>query len=337
MNWGMIGHHWAVETLRLSILRDALRHAYLFTGEDQLGKRTLARRFAQAVECLSPPRKGEFCGRCRACERIEAGSYPDLHYVAAPDPGGSLGIDQIRALQMRLALAPYEGDWRVALLDRFQEATLSAQNALLKTLEEPPDRVLILVCARDEAELLPTVISRCEHISLRPLPVDELRDALGGFGESEARADLIARLSGGRPGRALDFHAAPEILELRNDRLNEHFQLLSDTRTERIRYVNTFVRGLSDAASPSAARAEAANLVSLWVGIWRDVMLRLYGQGNSICNVDRDAELATMQAAVDIDQVEGALLAMERTLDALHKNANTRLALETLMLDLPRI
>jgi DNA polymerase-3 subunit delta' len=333
----MIGHHWAVEILRLSIERGALRHAYLFTGEDQLGKRTLARRFAQAVECMRPPGPGGFCGRCRACERIEDGSYPDLHYVSAPDPGGSLGIDQIRALQSRLALAPFEGDWCVALLDRFQEATLSAQNALLKTLEEPPDRVLILVCARNEGDLLPTVTSRCEHVSLRPLPVDELRAALSDLGESEAQADLIARLSGGRPGRALEFLANPELLKVRDEQVNEHFQLLSDTRTERIRYVNAFMRGLPGGASPSAARAEAANLVSLWVSIWRDVMLRFYGQRKSICNMDRDSELGRLQGAVDIGQVEAALHAMERTLDALGKNANTRLALETLMLDLPRV
>lgn len=337
MNWGLIGHEWAVEMLRISVDRGTVRHAYLFSGNEQLGKRTLASRFARAMECLSPPGKGEFCGQCRACRGIENGTYPDLHLVEAPTVGGSLGIDQIRALQSRLVLAPYEGAWRIALLDRFQEATLSAQNALLKTLEEPPDRVVILVCARDAAELLPTVVSRCEHIPLRALPVGELRTALLDLGEPQSRADLLARLAGGRPGRALDFRADPNLLETRAERLAEHFQLLSDTRSERFQYVNSFVRGSSGGDVASLARAEAMDLVSLWMGVWRDVLLRSYGQDGAVCNVDRTGELSSMQKAVDVGQIVGTLHAMEGTLDALDKNANTRLALETLMLDIPRI
>jgi len=195
----MLGHQWAVSLLREHIARNRLRHAYLFTGPQGVGRRTLALRLSQAVNCLQPPEPGEPCGDCRACTLIGRMQHPDLAVVQAAQSGGTLKVDQIRELQGSLSLAPYEAQYRVALLLRFEEAHISAQNAFLKTLEEPPPRVILLVTAESPERLLPTVVSRCEVIRLRSLPVEEVCEGMQArWGLAADQARLLAHLSGGR-------------------------------------------------------------------------------------------------------------------------------------------
>src|SRR4030065_2089299 len=140
MDWGMIGHEWAVKLLAEHVALGHDRHAYLFTGPSGVGRRTLALRFAQGLNCQHPPVPGQPCRTCSACKRIEQMHHPDLMVVEAEREGETLKIDQIRELQHTLSLAPYEARYRLALLLRFEEAHPSAANAMLKTLEDPPSR-----------------------------------------------------------------------------------------------------------------------------------------------------------------------------------------------------
>src|SRR5512139_3624059 len=231
MNWDLLGHQWAVGLLREHVARQSLRHAYLITGPQGVGRRTLALRLSQAINCLQPPGPGELCGTCRACTLIGRMQHPDLAVVQAAQSGGTLKVDQIRELQSSLSLAPYEAQYRMAVLLRFEEAHVSAQNAFLKTLEEPPPRVILLLTAESPERLLPTVVSRCEVIRLRPLPVEEVNMGLQErWGLPQDQALLLAHLSGGRPGYALRLLQSPEMLDARRLRLDDHQRLLAWSR-----------------------------------------------------------------------------------------------------------
>ena len=137
-DWNVLGHEWASEMLRQHITRDAIRHAYLFAGPPGVGRRTLALRFSQALNCTQPIAPGVPCGACRDCKEIEAMRHPDLMVVQAETEGGILKVERIREARRTLMLKPYQSRYRVALFLRFQEANDSAANALLKTLEEAP-------------------------------------------------------------------------------------------------------------------------------------------------------------------------------------------------------
>jgi len=161
MDWKIHGHDWAVQMLSKHASGHNLRHAYLFIGPQGVGRRTLALRFAQALNCTAPPEVGQFCDECRPCLQIRAMQHPDLSLLVPEEGHKDVLIDQIRSLQHTLALAPYSAAYRIALLLDFQRTTKQGMNALLKTLEEPQDKVVLLLTANALESLLPTIVSRC--------------------------------------------------------------------------------------------------------------------------------------------------------------------------------
>lgn len=328
-NWNLIGHQWAVDLLKAQINGGRLRHAYLFTGPQGVGRRTLATRLAQALNCQEPPEAGEFCGQCRACRGFAKMAHTDLHLVALQADDREIKVEAVRELGRMLALTPYEARYQVALLLNFEQASESAANALLKTLEEPPGSVVLLLTA-ESAEALPaTIASRCEVLRLRPVPVDELAAGLEtqhGLPAEEAR--LLASLSAGRPGYALRLHAEPEALAQRAEWLDAAQNLLGAGQVERF----AFAQGVSE------DREQLAQLLQVWLSFWRDVLLGTGGGEGAPANLDRQAQVGEIAQKLDLAQARAAVADIRRTLGLLAEtNVNARLALEGLLLELPRL
>src|ERR1041385_4629726 len=220
-NWSLVGHEWAVDMLKKHIIHGTTRHAYLFAGPPGIGRRTLALRFAQALNCQTPVGEGIPCGECRDCKQIAAMQHADLTVVQADSEGGTLKVDQIREARRLLVLKPYLARYRVVLFLRFQEANDNAANALLKTLEEAPSYAVLILTADNPEQLLPTIVSRCEVLRLRPLQVDQVQKELESRSVEGDRAKLIAHISGGRFGYAQRLIGDASLLEWREERLND--------------------------------------------------------------------------------------------------------------------
>ncbi|TET31216.1 MAG: DNA polymerase III subunit delta' [Anaerolineales bacterium] len=339
MNWELIGHEWAVNLLSRHIASDQVRHAYLITGPDGVGKRTLAMRFAQAVNCTDSKNAGDFCGQCRACQFIQRKQFPDLHLVEAEDVGGILKVEQIRELQHQLALSPYEGKKRVALLLRFHEANDNAANALLKTLEEPAPKVIMLLTAQSKETLLPTIPSRCEILQLRDVSRDQIEEALVERGEGHEKAALLARLAAGRPGWAFRYASNPELLDERTEHLEDLINLLKTDRLERFKHVERLTRDWERERKRGGEhpRLRALGALEHWVSLWRDAMMLAYDATAEQRNIDRTQDIQVLVRALPPEQISEILGKFEQSKRDLQKNANVRLVMETLMLDLPRI
>ncbi len=321
--WPIIGHEWALDLLAQVNRGGRLRHAYLFTGPAQVGKTTLARAFAQALSCEQQTEAP--CGACRACKRISDGRYPDVQLIAAVK--NVIQIDQVRVLQTDAALAPLEGKYKVFIIREIERATAPAANALLKTLEEPPPQVILLLTSTRRDQVLPTILSRCQIVPLRPLPLAQVAEALQTrWGVEEERATLLARLSGGRLGWAVDAHTDPTLWEERARTLDE---LLAQT-------VEGYVGRLAYAEKLSRHGDDVETTLGLWATWWRDVLLIQRGVGDAIINLDRRVQLAQQAGLYRPEQVEAALVDLTQTVHHLKANVNARLALDVLMLRLPR-
>ena len=320
-DWGVVGHDWAVALLRSSLSAGRVAHAYLFSGPPQIGKRTLALALAQALNCAQPDAP---CGRCPSCLKIARGVHPDVRLITGEGTGGNIKIEQVRALQHEAVLAPYEGRYRVFIVRQMEQATLEAANSLLKTLEEPPAQLILVLTAIHSESLPQTIVSRCQHLGLRPVATPVVEEMLRDKGVTPVQAQLLARLSGGRLGWALQAAADEDLLRQRQQGLDRLARLLTAGRVERLAFAH------EASADPAAAR----QLVELWTCWWRD--LALFGQGaEGLVNADQAEQFKLVSDQLTLAHALGILRALQATAAQLEANVNPRLALEGLFLQLP--
>lgn len=318
----VIGHEYAVDLLKRSLESNRLAHAYLFVGPPRIGKTTLALFLAQAVNCLHPESKP--CGTCIACRKIQQSLHPDVRVI--DEEGGSIKINQIRELQSEATLSPFEGRQRVYILCDFQNATIEAANCLLKTLEEPPPRVMLILTATQAELLLPTIVSRCQVLNLRPLALDQVEQALQVYWGVEPRqARLLARLSGGRMGWAIEASRNETLLLDREKYLLVLEQALGGKRIERMRLAQQL----------SQSPEDLPGILDLWQNWWRDLLLAKSGNAQLMTNVDREQTVLHEAQLYALDEIWACLRATERTAEYIEQNVNPRLALEVLLLSLP--
>lgn len=326
-NWNLNGHEWAVDMLQKHIVHGTTRHAYLFSGPPGLGRRTLALRFAQALNCPTPLEVGIPCRQCRDCKQIDAMQHADLAVVQADSEGGILKVDQIREARRTLILKPYMSKYRVALFLRFHEANDNAANALLKTLEEAPSYAVLILTADNPEQLLPTIVSRCEVLRLRPLSVEKVQRELRVRGLEAGRAKLIAHISSGRMGYALRLIENDSLLERREERLNDLLALMPASRVEKFKYADQL----------SKDKESMRQAILFWLSYWRDVMLRAAQAGIPLVNVDRNLEIEDIAGRMDISSARRVVGGLEEALEMLERNINPRLLAEVLLLDMPKV
>lgn len=325
-NWPVYGHDWAVEQLAKSIAFGRVRHAYLITGTESIGKNTLAHAFALALNCTHPDEAARPCHQCRSCRLVLSGNHPDMLYSEQDPTTGALRIDAIRAVMRGLAMKPFEARYRIAMFDAFDQAQPRAQDALLKTLEEPPpSAILILIASRIEA-LLPTITSRSQIVNLRPVSLPLVRDILVERYEADAEhADLLARLSGGRIGWAISALHDPAMLEQREAALDMLEACIEHNRAGRFELAQELGKD----------KLALGPVLELWQTYWRDLLLLTRASRVPPANSDRLVNLQRFAIHLTADDVAKALRATRTLLDMLRYNINLRLAVEVMLLDYP--
>ncbi|MBI1276623.1 MAG: DNA polymerase III subunit delta' [Anaerolineaceae bacterium] len=325
-HWPIYGHDWAVEHLRKSIAHSRIRHAYLIVGSESIGKETLARALAMTLNCTHDDENARPCGQCSSCKRIASGNHPDIIYSELDASTGALKIEEIRSVTGKIALKPYEARYRIAILRDFDHARPQAQDALLKTLEEPPPQALMILLAPSTESVLPTIASRSQIIHLRPVPTEIVHNVL--LNEKQVPQDhagLLARLSGGRMGWVMQALAEPSMLEQRAEALNLLENLIPMNRAKRFEIAEDL----------SKDKLALYPLLELWQSYWRDVLLLCQGVGDSPANIDRQAALQQIASQTTPDEALTAIQATRNLLSNLSTNLNLRLAIEVMFLDYP--
>jgi len=333
--WQVVGQPKAVELLRRSVEAGRLSHAYLFVGRRHVGKMTLALELARAVNCEAEERP---CGQCSSCARILAGNHADIQVVAKlaaeNSNNGSLkkeiGIGQIRELGRAASLRPYEGRYRVFIIDGAEYLNQESANCLLKTLEEPPPNVILALLASSDSALLPTITSRCQRVGLLPVPAPLIEQELVSRRGVEAeQARVLSRVCRGAIGWAISAATSGSLLEERRHSLDELIGLINSDLDGRFAYAAQL------AAQFGRSRDSIFVALERWLGWWRDVLLVREGAAEFVADVDYLDMLQRQATSFTLAEIRGAMEAIKRAAEELERNANPRLVLEVLMLDLP--
>jgi len=343
--------------------------AILIAGPPRAGKTTLALDLAAGLLCLADDPGLRPCRECAACRKLEHGNHPDVHRLAPSGAGSQIRIDQARSLITELALLPLEGRVRVAIIASAQRLNPDAQNALLKTLEEPPAGAVLILCADDETLLLDTVRSRCARIRVGAVAAPIIAELLVERGVADASAAAgIARLSDGRPGLALALAASPDVLVHRATLARSLLDLTTAGRRQRLAAgpglladaatvaevihpsdrdavaddLGSAVRATSDApagvtegsprAAPAARRAAALALIETWREVARDLLVVLAGGAGLVRDLALLEDYERVAASVSIDEVAAFLARLDGLAAAVEAYANAELVVDVLLL-----
>lgn len=339
----LFGQQEAIRKLDGELLSGTLSHAYLMWGPAGGDRMKLAMALALAANCSArEPRPGLwYCGECANCTKLLAGVHPD-YTVVRPD-GSVLKIGQILEMQSRIALRPGESHLKTWVLDDAHAMNVEAQNCLLKTLEEPPGHALIILLADDPGMLLPTISSRCHSVRLGSVE----RDALAEWGRRELgvspeRAAVLAAVSSGLRGRMERLAAEPAYFKVRNAIISKARDVMwSGDGGKALAVSESLLAALKRSSSGDADASETASISTpqgacdVLAGYMRDVLAASLGGGrDALINVD-------MADEIFVDAERGRAEEFKRwaekcmgTGEAIAANANTRLALDDLMLDL---
>jgi DNA polymerase-3 subunit delta' len=340
MAWRLVGQPGVVAMLDRALHEDRLSHAYLFAGPSQVGKATAARELAMVLNCRGedPP-----CHRCRQCHLIEIGQHPDVESMGVGglcevtehrdhriDGSRDIRICQVRRLERLVSRTPYEGRYRVAIIDPADALNTEAANAFLKTLEEPPPSVvMVLISSREEA-LPPTVRSRCRRVAFRLMAVADVERALvEGWSAEPEKAAVLARLSGGRLGWAVAALEDEGVLSAREAVLKDVQRLAAASLSERFAYAARL--GYPFSRERDTVYAD----LDLWEQWWRDLLLAGAGRAELVVNSHHLDKLTEESRKYELRAVVRFLEALRRARRQLEENVNPLLALEVLMLELP--
>jgi DNA polymerase-3 subunit delta' len=337
----LMGQDRALASLRAALRRGALHHALLLAGPAGVGKGTAARILAQALNCEGAGRAegqaaDDACGRCGPCRKIARGVHPDVLRIeeeramaragawepkAGRTPSRDIVVDQIRDLvDGRLALKRFEGRRRVVIFDPADAMNPQAQNALLKTLEEPPDdTVLILVAASPDA-LLPTIRSRCLRVAFAPLPDELVAARLAAEGRPAEEARLAAALAGGSLGRALELDASA----LRG--LRQAVEAAAGLPPDDPGAWIAFAR---EAGQDRESARETCELLLVWL---RDVLALQAAPGTRPALGDLASAARSAADALRPSQVLARIAGVRQAIAALRQNAAAALALERMLI-----
>ena len=332
MNWDIIGHKHITNYLEQAIINDRLAHAFLFYGPKQLGKKKLARQFAKILLCYNDKISENVpCGQCEQCLEFDKGAHPDFYVIEKNKQEKNISVEQIRELRSQLIGKSFFKSYKIAIIEGAENMSLSASNGLLKTLEEPLGKTVIILVAENLYSLPKTILSRSQKIKFLPVPNKEIYNYLVSHNKLEHKEALdLANLSQGRPGRSVIFSTVPHLWKIYTDNLNTFFKLVSAEDYQKISFVQSMLEKQEKIIDKNNI---IFSMLNLWQTLFRDIVLLKNELSGKIINSKVKIELQRLEPYFSLSRLYKIDNNIEQTKRYLKQNTNPRLVLENLVLN----
>lgn len=311
-----IRHH-----LRESIIKRSISHAYILAGDKGIGKSKIAREFAMELICD----KNTGCGECPACRQFLAGAYPDFFYMDA-EGKESIGIDRIREnIVNDVSIRPYHGKVKIYIIDEADKMTVGAQNALLKTIEEPPEYVVILLLVRNMSILLETIRSRCIKLLLSAVSNDRIKRWLVEKGTSEDLATVVASYSNGAPGIAKAMAESEDFAGMYNQNV-EFLKKISEAS------INDILLFIEELKKRTGGFRDFINFLRLW---YRDIcILKLTKKIDNLVFIREESIILRLSREYTLKKINSIIDLIDETETRLNSNVSGDTVMELLFIGL---
>lgn len=323
----IVGQKNVVTNIKNAIKYGRTAHAYLFCGPDGVGKSTAASIFAAAVNCKA--KMLDPCGRCSSCIKAQSGNHPDIiHFRPRKHSGSkeSIAVDDIRDLQMDMLKKPYEDGKKVYIIHDAQKMTEQAQNALLKTLEEPPEHTLIIMLADNMYSLLKTIMSRCQILKFTRAPERDIeRYLIDKMSIPKEEAKYISAFSDGILGKAMDFIEDEQFKNTRNEVIDLAAGLYKCDKFIALSKADYFLQN----------RERIDNILDVMMSFFRDMLIyKECGDKGLIINLDKENIIQREYSKYTTDSLYNIIDCIKKTAGSMKYNINFQLAIEAMLLKL---
>ncbi len=323
----VVGHEDIISRFRSSIESGKVSHAYIISGEEGSGRSSLAFCYAKALQCEQGGT--DSCDNCPSCHKMDSGNHPDVIYVTHAKPG-SISVDEIRDQVVNtMDIKPYSSRYKIYIIKDSDKMNESAQNALLKTIEEPPEYGIIILIAENTDKLLPTIRSRCIEINTKPVREKDIREYLiNNCGISPDRADFSIEYAQGNLGKAINLATNVDYQRLINSVIDLETNIYEMDMEEIVSY-------LKEAEHYKMSIEEYLDLMMMW---YRDILvLKVTGNPDKILFKDQYSVISDQAKYLSFNELEDKAKAVNNAKIRLKANAKFDDIMRLLILTLKEI
>lgn len=319
---GIIGHQDVIGHLQNAMKLEKISHAYIFNGEKGSGKKTIANIFAKALQCDGDGEKP--CGTCHSCKQAESGNHPDI-IVVTHDKPNTISVDDIREQVVNdVSVRPYSSQYKVYIIPEAEKMNVQAQNALLKTIEEPPEYVVIILLTSNAASFLPTILSRCVVLNMKPVPEEQVRKYLMEHVQiPDYEADICVAFAQGNIGKAVNLASSEQFSEIKAAAIH----LLTHVKDMDLTDISAAVKAVSEF---KVDIRDYLDILAIW---YRDVLyFKATNDANGIIFKENVRAIKEQTRKCSYEGLELILEGIQKAKARLTANVNFDLTMELLFL-----